>query len=162
MVALALPASALAVTSPAWNLNGEYSIDFTCTLGCVGDYPHTMNVTFTDLGNGQVAGTGHNSDTWTMTGTIAGTGVTFHIDYDSSTYTVDMIGAIAADGSMSGTATGPGQTFDWVSDRRRGATHAAERQRLRLRDVSQVRDGLERLCPGHRGREHDPCAGSHA
>jgi hypothetical protein len=52
-VALALPASAMAFTSPAWNLNGDYTISLTETVGGdgPGPYVHDMAVTFTDLGS---------------------------------------------------------------------------------------------------------------
>lgn len=100
-----------------WNLTGTYTINFTLSGG--GDYLHTMNVTSMNLATGDFSGTGqYNADpsyTWNVNGNISGSNLTFHILYTGSNagYTVDAIGTIASDGSMSGTATGPGQTFDW-------------------------------------------------
>ena len=113
--AFTFPISAGAVTD--WDLTGTYTIAFTCTSGCGGTYPHSMTVTLMDLGSGNFSGTGHYiplpSITWTVTGNVVGSNVTFDIDYDGSSYAVHAIGIIAPDGSMSGTATGPGQVFTW-------------------------------------------------
>jgi hypothetical protein len=117
LFALSVPATALGLVTN-WNLNGEYTIVFTCTSGCSGDYPHSMDVKFTNLGNGQVTGTGHYdvnpAITWMLTGTVSGTAVTLHVDYDASSYYVDLSGSIdTTDGSMSGSAASASQTFTW-------------------------------------------------
>jgi hypothetical protein len=105
----------------AWNPIGSYTIALVCTAGCSGTYPHTMNVTAYDSGTGNFSGTGHYnpepSYTWNVNGNTTGSAITFHIVYTGSNpgYTIDATGTIAADGSLSGTATGPGQSFTWSS-----------------------------------------------
>ena len=115
--AFAFPISAGAVTD--WDLTGTYTIAFTCTSGCGGTYPHSMTVTLMDLGSGNFSGTGYYipgpSTTWTVTGNVSGSNLSFLIDYDGSSYAVSAIGSIATDGTLSGTAAGPGQTFTWQS-----------------------------------------------
>ncbi len=70
---------------------------------------------------GDFSGTGfynaNNSYTWTVTGNVSGSSFTFHIVYTGSNpgYTLDSTGPIASDGSLSGTTTGPGQTFTFIS-----------------------------------------------
>lgn len=102
-----------------WDLTGIYTINFHCTSGCGGDYPHTLVVSTVNLDTGAFSGTGfYNpmpSITWTITGLVTGSNLTFHIAYDWSSYTVDGTGIIAPDGTLSGNATGPGQTFTWAS-----------------------------------------------
>src|SRR5438128_820075 len=90
-VALAVSGYAAALTagaSAAWNLNGSYTINFTCTSGCSGTYAHSMNVTSMNTTTGDFSGTGHyNADpsiTWTVTGNVSGNNFNFTIDYDSS------------------------------------------------------------------------------
>ena len=117
-VALAVPVPALAYTSPTWNLNGSYTIDFTLTGGG-GDYFHTMTITSSSDEDGTVSGTGiYNPDhsyTWTVTGQVTGWDVVLDVVYTGSNpgYSVHMEGEINQYGGMSGWATGPGQTFDW-------------------------------------------------
>lgn len=100
-----------------WNLTGSYDIDFTCTTGCGGVYPHTMDVSSSDLNTGDFEATGYNAPltvTWVAdNGNVAGSDISFTINYDSSSYFVDVTGVIAEDGSMSGTAGNASQTFDW-------------------------------------------------
>jgi len=102
-----------------WNILGTYVVDFTLTAD--GTYPHTMNIDSMDLATGNFSGTGYyNADhsyTWTVTGKVTDSAVTFHILYTGSNagYAIDATGVIAGDGSMSGTAIGPGQTFTWVT-----------------------------------------------
>jgi len=101
-----------------WRLSGNYTITFTCTLGCGGNYVHTMNVALYDNNDGTFSGTGYYntspSITWTVTGDVTGDTIGYLVDYDGSTYSVDADGTIAMDGTMSGTAIGPGQAFNWV------------------------------------------------
>jgi len=129
--ALLLPASVLAYTSPTWNLNGTYTIDFTCTANCSGDYIHSMNITFTSDTTGQVSGTGHyvadpDFITWTVTGQVTGWNVHLDVLYTNylAGYTVAMDGKINQQGGMSGTAVDtlsqviPGalnEVFSWVT-----------------------------------------------
>lgn len=98
-----------------WDLTGTYTIDFVCTSGCSGTYTHQMNVTSMDLVTGVFSGTGnyYGPPTWTHTGKVNGSSVDFVVDYDSSSYYVNVIGTIALDGSMSGTAGNASQSFDW-------------------------------------------------
>lgn len=111
------------LATESWDLTGTYTIVFTCTSGCSGDYPHTMEVNVMDLGTGDFSGTGYynpnNAYTWDVTGTVSGSSVSpFHILYTglNAGYYVDLTGTINGDGSMSGTATSSSsQTFDWVT-----------------------------------------------
>lgn len=112
--ALAMPAFA----AENWRLSGNYTITFTCTAGCGGNYVHTMNVSLYDNDNGAFSGTGfYNASpsiTWTVSGDVTGDTIGFLVDYNASSYAVDADGAIASDGTMSGTAVGPGQAFNWT------------------------------------------------
>ncbi len=101
-----------------WNLTGTYVIDFVLSGS---HYVHTMNVTSMDLTTGNFSGTGfynlNPSYIWNVTGNVAGDNLAFTIVYTGSNagYTVNAIGAIAPDGTLSGTAMGPGQSFTWTS-----------------------------------------------
>lgn len=109
-----LPSVVLANTTVHWDLTGIYEIDFVCTSGCSGTYPHVMDIDYMDMDTGEFSGTGTDSHTWTVTGNIFGcSDITFKIDYDSSDYYVEVVGTISDDGSMSGTAASSYQTFDW-------------------------------------------------
>jgi hypothetical protein len=105
----------------SWNPIGSYTIAFTCTSGCDGVFPHTMDVTSFDKNTGAFSGVGHyNPDvsyTWNLTGTLTGSAFTAHIVYTGSNpgYALDLTGTIAGNGTLSGTATGPGQTFTFAS-----------------------------------------------
>jgi len=117
---LALVASAAVQRVPGpWDMTGTYVIDFT--LGGGGVYAHTMNITSMDLATGAFSGTGfYNADpsyTWNVTGNVSDSSLSFTIVYTGSGagYTVNATGTIAPDGTLSGNATGPGQTFTWVS-----------------------------------------------
>jgi hypothetical protein len=122
LLVLALPSAALGLTT-TWNLNGEYSIAFTCTSNCSGVYPHTLDVKFTNLTSGQVTGTGfYDSNpayTWNLTGILNGTALTLSVDYTGldPSYMLSLIGAVdTGDGSLSGTASSnSGHTFTWAS-----------------------------------------------
>ncbi len=99
-----------------WDMAGNYTIDFVCTSGCSGTYTHQMNIASMDLGTGAFSGTGNyqpGTPTWTHSGYINGSDIDFTIDYDGSTYYVDVIGTIASNGSISGTASNNTQTFNW-------------------------------------------------
>jgi len=97
----------VASAAESWNLQGIYTIDFVCTSGCSGTYAHTMNITSMDLETGHFSGVGNfhtGTPTWTVSGDVSGSDVSFLINYDSSTYYVNVIGTIKPDGTMSGTA----------------------------------------------------------
>ena len=122
MLALsALPAFAKVerVAGP-WDLSGTWVINYHCTSGCSGDYPHTYNLTG-DPDTGSFSGTGFYNPNPAVTedvnGTVVGSDVNYQSVYNNVNpgYTVDATGTIADDGSMSGTATGPGQAFTWES-----------------------------------------------
>jgi len=106
--------------SGPWDLKGDYVIDFTCTSGCSGVYTHTMDIDLMNVASSTFSGTGYynpdHSYTWNVTGSVNDSNVAFHILYTGSNagYTVDLTGLIAADGTMSGTATSSiNQTFTW-------------------------------------------------
>jgi len=93
-----------------WNLVGSWALDFDY-LGTT--YSHDMTIaTQTD---GSFSGTGTNSDTWTVTGTVSDDTVSMTISYDCSSYEVTATGTIAADGTMNGPWNGPGQSGTWMS-----------------------------------------------
>jgi hypothetical protein len=102
-----------------WNIKGEYTIDYTLTGG--GVYSHVYNIDTVNKFTGDFSGTGHYvpdaSYTEIITGKVTGSNLVFHVLYTGSNagYTVDAVGTIADDGSLSGTATGPGQSFTWVA-----------------------------------------------
>ena len=110
--------SSAAVT---WNPIGSYTIAFTCTSGCDGTFVHSMDITSFDKNTGNFSGVGfYNPDpsySWNATGNVTGSTITIHIVYTGSNagYTVDVTGTIASNGTLSGAATGPGQTFTFAS-----------------------------------------------
>ena len=108
------------VVSP-WDLTGSYTIELTCTSGCSGVYPHTMDVTSTNLETGDFSGNGHYNPnqnyTWDVSGNVSESSLDFVILYTGSNsgYTVEAIGSIDSDGQLSGTASSSNQTFNWES-----------------------------------------------
>ena len=121
LLALALlMVAAVSAATPNWDIRGTWNLDFN-TGGT--DYLHTMIVQDFDRTTGEFTGTGSwNADPidypWSVTGTVSGDEVTFHILYGGTGnpgYTVDATGEITPCGfKMSGSATGPGQTFAWT------------------------------------------------
>jgi len=108
-LSLALFGTTHALTPPAWNANGVYTVDFEY-LGS--HYVHDATIAGQDsLGNfttngGYPAG-GPYTFAWNGTGTEQGNAVTFAVDYTvgaPGTH-MDMTGTVASDGSMSGTWT---------------------------------------------------------
>jgi hypothetical protein len=103
-LAVALPTGATAL--PNWDITGTWNLDFS--LGA-GDYLHTMTVTIFNQTNGVFSGTGvYNPDpsyTWTVTGTVSGDDITFHVVYTGTNagYTSDATGVITSTTSMGGT-----------------------------------------------------------
>jgi hypothetical protein len=102
-----------------WNVKGDYTIDYTLTND--GTYSHVYTIDTVNRFTGDFSGTGHYvpdpSYTEVITGKVTGSNIVFHVLYTGSNagYTVDATGTIADDGTLSGTATGPGQTFTWVA-----------------------------------------------
>lgn len=105
---LAFASSALA--APNWDTTGDYVIAFE-HLGT--DYPHDMDLTQDGMGDltgngGSPAGA--NTYTWVITsGDVDGDTITFAADYTATPdavtpqTTLEVVGTIAPDGSMSGT-----------------------------------------------------------
>lgn len=102
-----------------WDVRGTYTVSFTCTSGCVGTYNHSMNITVEDMDSGEFSGTGYYitnpSYSWNVSGDIDGDNINFYIDYTglNPSYYVNASGTIAANGNISGSASAPGQTFNW-------------------------------------------------
>jgi hypothetical protein len=106
-----------------WNVGGTYPL--TVTLG--GAYPHTMTinkVTPISTTASKFSGTGYyNLDpsyTWTVNGLVSGSDISFTLVYTGTLagYTFNAVGTIAANGSMSGSATDSlGQSpLTWSTD----------------------------------------------
>jgi hypothetical protein len=82
-------------------------------------YAHTLNggLKLTANSPDKLSFTGKynpGSPTWTISGQIKDSKVSFEIKYDGSTYTVDAVGTIASDGSASGTAmSSTSQALTW-------------------------------------------------
>lgn len=100
-----------AAGSGVWNIGGSHAL--TTFLGAA-PYAHTMNIDTivpTSPTSSTFSGTGfYNADpsyTWTVTGTINGSAIDYLIVYTgtSAGYSFHATGTIAADGSMSGSAT---------------------------------------------------------
>lgn len=113
-------ASACGKDQCGWILKGDYTIDYTLTGGG-GVYSHVYTIDNMNKFTGEFSGTGHYladaSYTETITGKLVGTAITFHVVYTSTNagYAVDATGTVDSTGQLSGTATGPGQTFTWTT-----------------------------------------------
>lgn len=124
---LALPLMSQAFTSPTWNLNGTYTIPFTCVTGCPSppDYPYSVTIDTTSDATGAVTGTGYyitggGYPTVTVTGQVSGWDVTLNFSYDdpglASYNPFVLTGVIDQNGRMSGTASdGQSRTFTWLT-----------------------------------------------
>ena len=100
--------------STHWDITGDWVLEFDY-LGTL--YIHDMTVTdnaFTGTGGYPASGPPY-SITWTVAGTINGNNIEMTINYDSSSYYVDVVGTIASDGTMSGTWGNLGQSGTWCS-----------------------------------------------
>jgi hypothetical protein len=88
-----------------WDLTGSYKIQFTLNPGQV---PAALyDLTLTQTGN-VLIGTGvYDGYAWTVAGSVADDGLTFAATYTSGAIgtTMNVVGTIASDGSMSGTWT---------------------------------------------------------
>jgi hypothetical protein len=108
--ALAVPVFA---ASPNWTLNDPVGVTFMCGGS---PYSHTLD-SVTNNPDGSFTGTGmydaNNAYTWSITGLVSGSSINFAIVYTGLNigYTVNGVGTIAPDGSISGTADGNCQTF---------------------------------------------------
>ena len=100
---------------PRWSLIGDWTLDF---IYGGSPYIHDMTVTLQQLG-GSFQGTGSYvtdpSYTWTVTGTITGSSVSFHILYTGTNagYYIDAVGTIDSDGDMSGNWNNASQSGTW-------------------------------------------------
>jgi len=117
-------ASALAFTSPTWNLKGTYTIPFMETVGpeVGGPYTYAVEITATSDSTGVVTGTGHYLDapiTVTVAGQVNGWDVELDLTY-TDPYTgynpFVLIGTIDQWGGMSGEASdGQDREFTWMT-----------------------------------------------
>jgi hypothetical protein len=114
-VAPQVPGGAVQRT-PAWNPVGLYVINF----GCASCVPHNITITtynpYTGIFSGYGAYALNPAFTWTVSGSLVGTHVTMHILYtgQDAGYYINLTGAVAANGTMSGSATdASGDTFTW-------------------------------------------------
>jgi len=89
----------------------EFTAPKTITFTCGGSWYHTL-LTVSNLANGNFEGTGvwngSASYTWDINGNINGDDITFHLVYNGGNpgYTLNGIGTIASDGSISGRTDG--------------------------------------------------------
>jgi len=111
-LSLALMGSAHAAT-PSWKLNPS-SIVFTCGGS---PYAHSLNTVTENQFTGNFTGTGSYiadpSYTWNAAGNVSGSNVTFQIVYtgNNAGYTLNGVGTIANDGSVSGTVDNNCESF---------------------------------------------------
>lgn len=104
------------------DLRGQYVIEYTCTSGCSGVYPHTMNINTMNFVTGDFWGDGFYNPTpaftWDLTGNTTGSAITYTVVYTGLNpgYTVTATGTISGGGTFSGTASSnTGQTFTFAS-----------------------------------------------
>lgn len=99
---------------------GAHQLEFTYPVGSSSKYDHTLNagLKLTALSNDRLAfsGTGFYNGggvTWTIKGEVKDARLTATIAYDGQAYKLTLIGQVAKDGSVSGTATAvnPAQTL---------------------------------------------------
>ena len=99
--------------APAWKLNPS-SITFTCGGTA---YPHSLNTVTENQATGDFTGTGNYvtdpSYTWDTTGNVSGSNIAFQVVYTGSNagYTLNGVGTIASDGSVSGTVDNNCESF---------------------------------------------------
>ncbi len=106
-------ANATALPLPNWEINAPSQITFSCGGA---DYAHTLN-TISENNTGNFSGTGYynadNTYTWNITGNVSGDSISFTLVYTGSNagYTLDGIGTIESDGSVSGSVDNNCQSF---------------------------------------------------
>lgn len=111
--------TAVAAGNPVWDLTTNFDITYTCTSGCSGDYSHRAMISSQNNTTGDFSGTGYyipnSSISWDITGNTMANTVAFTVVYNNVNpgYTINATGTIDDAGNLSGTATGPGQTFNW-------------------------------------------------
>ncbi|HET7320474.1 MAG TPA: hypothetical protein VFI84_02725 [Candidatus Saccharimonadales bacterium] len=99
--------------TPGWQLNPS-AIVFTCGGA---PYGHHLNTVSENQSTGDFTGTGsYNADssyTWNATGNVSDSNITFQIVYTGTNagYTLNGVGTIASDGSVSGTVDGNCESF---------------------------------------------------
>lgn len=92
-----------------WDVAGDWELEFDWHGG---KYVHDMTIDSSFEGTGAAQ---FSSQTWTVSGDVEGNDVSFTILYESSSYYVDVIGAVASDGTMSGTWSNASQSGSWKS-----------------------------------------------
>ena len=92
-----------------WNVAGVWELEFDWHGG---KYVHDMTIDSLFDGTGAAQ---FSSQTWTVSGDVEGNDVNFTILYDDSSYYVEVIGAIASDGTMSGIWSNASQSGSWKS-----------------------------------------------
>ena len=116
---------AVSASTAERSYEGAYTFVATCVSVCSGVFTHHLTIASYSAGTGSFSGTGYSVSpptSWTITGTIKGGTVSFHIAYTAGNpgYTFDGTGTVAADGSMSGTGTDfdrtrPAGTLTWTA-----------------------------------------------
>jgi len=102
------------------DLVGSHALVLTCTSGCSGTFPHTMNVVSHDLSTGDYSGTGfYDVDpayTWDVTGNAAGAGIDFEIVYTGLNpgYALDGTGVLNGNVYEGSATSNSGQGFSWT------------------------------------------------
>src|SRR3989344_597246 len=116
-----MPAGA---ATPNWDVTGSYSIGFECISACGGPYIHDASMTQTgssvDGVGGYTAGGPHTYEWDITTGTVSDNNINLTMDYTlgASGTTMNMVGTIAPNGSMSGTWTdnfGGSRNGTWIT-----------------------------------------------
>lgn len=114
LLLMAVPAMAKVDRVQDWDLTASTPIAFGCGGGT---YNHTLNAVTNDPSDGSFVGNGTYDPnilyTWGINGDISENDITFTLVYTgiNAGYTLNGIGVIAADGSISGTTDGNCQTF---------------------------------------------------
>jgi len=138
-----------------WEITAPSSIVFVCGGST---YNHTLDAVTNDSSDGTFEGEGtydsNNSYTWDITGDINGDDITFTLVYTGvgSGYTLNGIGMIAADGSISGTVDGNCQTFsmeEGTAVQFEGNHGQWVRMSENKREAAQLRIGMPAQSKGH-------------
>jgi hypothetical protein len=106
--------SVASAAMPNWDITGKWVITFSCKAGCVGDYTHSMDVSFENLVTGVITGSGGYPAggpfvyAWSINpgGQVSGDNIDFYATYTAApdaigTY-MHVTGAIAGDGMSMG------------------------------------------------------------
>jgi hypothetical protein len=110
-----------ASSAPIWNMEGGHLVDTVCRIGCARTYVFTMNIPQVDFKTGNFSGTGwfypNPSYVWNVSGNVKGDHIAMTILYTRpgvpDVYKFE--GTIDKNGVITGTETGLGQEFDWIT-----------------------------------------------